>query len=341
MPPHLPLIRLDANENALGPSPRAREAIRRAAGESHRYPEIAGEGLRDLVASELGTSPEQIVFGNGSTELLELLFHVFLRNRRDEIVVPRHSFPLYEILARRFGCRVRIAADRNFTVDLELLRRAITPRTRLVLLANPNNPTGTSVDNRALLQFAKSLPSRVLLAIDEAYVDFLDDPPALVPAIRQGAPIVVVRTFSKLHGLASLRIGYALAAVEIARAIQKTSLPTNTSGIAHAAAAASLNDRRHLRESKKIVRDGRLRLERLFQEHGLSWVPSGANFVMVRLPHAEEVWKALVRRGVLVRSLYSWGLPGWLRVTVGTPEELLHFAGVLHAVAACPEASRS
>ncbi len=331
LPRHVPLIRLDANENPLGPSPLAREAIQRAAEESHRYPEIAGEGLRELVAAELGAGPEQIVFGSGSTELLELLFHVFLRSRRDEVVVPRHSFPLYEMLAHRFGCRARVAPDRNFVVDLESLRSAITPRTRLVFLANPNNPTGTYVENRALLDFARRLPAHVLLALDEAYADYLEDPPDLVSAIRDGAPIVALRTFSKLHGLASLRIGYALASPAIAHAIQKAALPTNTSGIAQGAAAAALKDGRHQQESKRIVREGRLRLQRCFQESGLACVPSGANFVMVRLPHAEEVWKALVRRGVLVRSLDSWGLPGWLRVTVGCPEELLQFIGGLHA----------
>lgn len=329
LPRRLPLIRLDANENALGPSPLARKAIRKAAAESHRYPEIAGEGLRDFVASELGVRPEQIVFGNGSTELLELLFHVSLRNRHDEVVLPRHSFPLYEILAQRFGCRARVVPDRNFTADLEMLREAITPRTRLVLLANPNNPTGTRVDNGALVAFAKGLPPHVLLALDEAYADFIDDPPPLREIIQQGIPVTVLRTFSKLHGLASLRIGYALASGEIARALQKASLPTNTSGIAQAAAMAALKDKRHQRKSKKTVRDGRLYLERLFRQLGLCWVPSCANFVMIRPPRAEEVWKALVRRGVLVRSLHSWGLPGWLRVTIGTPEELHRFAGSL------------
>ncbi len=332
LPRHLPLIRLDANENALGPSPLALEAIRSAASETHRYPEIAGEGLRELVAGELGVDPEQIVFGNGSTELLELLFHVFLRSRQDEVVVPRYSFPLYEFLAQRLGCRVRTAPDRNFTADLESLIGAITPRTRLVFLANPNNPTGTHVDPVALLDFAKRLPPHVLLAIDEAYADFLDHPPAIVRAMREGAPIVALRTFSKLYGLASLRIGYALAPGEIARAIQKVSLPTNTSGFAQRAAAAALRDRSHQRASKKCVQEGRLRLERSFRELGLSWVPSTANFVMVRLPHAEEVWNELVRRGVLVRSLQSWGLSGWLRVTIGSPEELRQFAGGLQAV---------
>ncbi|QSR83995.1 histidinol-phosphate transaminase [Methylacidimicrobium sp. B4] len=331
LPRHLSLVRLDANENPLGPSPLAREAIRRAAEESHRYPEIAGAGLRELVAAELGVSPEQIVFGSGSTELLELLFHVFLRSRRDEVVVPRHSFPLYEMLAQRFGCRARVAPDRNFVVDLESLHAAITPRTRLIFLANPNNPTGTYVDNTALLDFARRLPAHVLLALDEAYADYLEDPPHLASAIRDGAPIVALRTFSKLHGLASLRIGYALASPAMAHALQKAALPTNTSGIAQGAAAAALKDRRHQQESKKVVQEGRLLLERSFQESGLTWVPSSANFVMVRLLHAEQVWKALVRRGVLVRSLDSWGLPGWLRVTAGRPHELLQFAGGLHA----------
>ncbi|WP_018290590.1 histidinol-phosphate transaminase [Verrucomicrobium sp. 3C] len=331
LPRDLPLVRLDANENGLGPSPLALEAIRRAAEESHRYPDIAGEGLRALIASELGASPEQIVLGNGSTELLELLFHVYVRSRQEEVVVPRYSFPLYEILAQRFGCRLRLAPDRNFSVDLESLRRAITPRTRLVFLANPNNPTGTRVDNAALLDFAKSLPPRVLLALDEAYADFLEHPPDLVAAIRDGAPIVALRTFSKLHSLASLRIGYALAPREIARAIQKASLPTNTNGLAHEAATAALRDGPHQKQSKENVRVGRLRLERGFEELGLDWLPSSANFVMVRIPQAEEVWKALVRRGVLVRSLEGWGLPGWLRVTVGSPEELLQFFGGLPA----------
>ncbi|MDD4931920.1 MAG: histidinol-phosphate transaminase [Methylacidiphilaceae bacterium] len=331
LPRHLPLVRLDANENGLGPSPLALEAIRRAAAESHRYPEIAGEGLRELVASELGASPEQIVLGNGSTELLELLFHVYVRSRQEEVVVPRYSFPLYELLAQRVGCRVRLAPDRSFSVDLEGLRRAITPRTRLVFLANPNNPTGTRVDNAALLEFAESLPPRVLLALDEAYADFLEHPPDLVAAVRDGVPIVALRTFSKLHSLASLRIGYALAPREIARAIQKVSLPTNTNGLAHQAATAALRDRLHQKESKETVRIGRLFLEQCFGELGLGWLPSTANFVMVRIPQAEEVWKALVRRGILVRSLESWGLPGWLRVTVGRPEELSQFAGGLHA----------
>lgn len=331
LPSHLPLIRLDANENGLGLSPLALEAIRQAATESHRYPEISGEGLRELVAVQLGAAPEQIVLGNGSTELIELLFHVFLRSRQEEVVIPRYSFPLYGILAQRFGCRVQIAPDRNFSVDLENLGRAITPRTRLVFLANPNNPTGTRVENAALLEFAKSLPPRVLLALDEAYADFLEDPPNLVAAIRDGAPIVALRTFSKLYSLASLRLGYALASHEIARAIQKASLPTNTSGVAHKAAIAALNDRHHQKQSKETVRVGRLRLERCFEELGIDWIPSAANFIMVRIPQAEEVWKALVRRGVLVRSLESWELPGWLRVTVGRPEELLQFAGCLHA----------
>ncbi|VVM05405.1 histidinol-phosphate aminotransferase [Methylacidimicrobium cyclopophantes] len=329
LPRHLSLVRLDANENGLGPSPLALEAIREAAAEAHRYPEIAGEALRESLASEFHVTPKQIVLGNGSTELLELLFHAFLRNRREEIVVPRYSFPLYEMLAQRFGCRVRVAADRNFAVDLESLRRTISPRTRLVFLANPNNPTGSRVENGELLAFVKSLPPGVLLAIDEAYADFLEDPPPLGAAIRDGAPIVALRTFSKLHSLASLRIGYALAPQEIARAIQKVSLPTNTNGLAQRAAAAALKDRHHQRQSKEAVWIGRLRLQRCFRELGLDCIPSSANFVMVRIPHAENVWKGLVQQGVLVRSLKSWKLSGWLRVTVGRAEELQRFEEAL------------
>jgi histidinol-phosphate aminotransferase len=234
-------------------------------------------------------------------------------------------------MAQLFGVRAIVVDDVDFTPDLPAMRRAITPQTRLIFLASPNNPTGTRVSNEALAAFLRDLPPHVIAVLDEAYYEFLDDPPDTLAEVRRGARVVLMRTFSKIQGLAGLRIGYGLATAEIADLLQRARQPFNANAIAQAGAIAGLGDLEHQQRTKTITDIGRALLEKTFAEMGLRYVPSSANFVMVHVGDGGEVFQRLLKKGVIVRSMVSYHLPEYIRVSVGTPEQNARFLSELPA----------
>lgn len=324
-------VKLSSNENPLGPSPRAVEAMQRAAWEIHRYPDPACRKLREALSRKWSLPPEQIVVANGGDNLITLLAQVML-GPGQVAVVPAVTFATYEIASRLSGARVEKVPMDGPAIDVDAMARALAAGARLAFVCNPNNPTGTMLTAREMERLVESVPDGAALVIDEAYVEFVSRPdcadgPALV---RQGAPVVVLRTFSKVYGLAGLRVGYALAPRPIADAMWRAREAFATSRVAEAAALAALEDQAHVERTLDMVVRGRRQLYELLDGLGLGYVPSEANFVWVRtgVPSGELV-PALARRGVLVRPGDFWGQPEYIRVTVGTPAQNRRFVEAL------------
>ncbi len=319
------IIKLASNENPLGPSPLAQEAMRQEIERVHFYPDGGGFHLRNAIAEKFGLGRENVVLGNGSNEIIELLFHTFTRPGIHEIVNSRHAFAVYTLMAQLFGVRAITVDDVEFTPDLPAMLRAVTPQTRLIFLASPNNPTGTRVTNEALADFIAKLPAHCIAVLDEAYYEFLDNPPDTVGYVKQGARVVLMRTFSKIQGLAGLRIGYGLAPAGIADLLQRARQPFNANSIAQVGAIAGLADTEHQAKTKAITDEGRKLMESNFAQMGLKYVPSAANFVLVNVGDGGEVFKRLMKKGIIVRSMVSYHLPAYIRVSIGTPEQNAKF----------------
>ena len=311
------IIKLASNENPLGPSPKARQAMIETLERSHFYPDGGGYYLREAIAEELGLSMANVILGNGSNEIIEFLGHAYLQPG-DEVVVAKHSFAVYRLMAQLFGAKVVDVPDPDFVADLDGMLAAITPRTKEVFIANPNNPTGTMVFQDDIDRFMSRVPEHVMVVFDEAYYEFLDDAPDVLKYVRAGRNVVVLRTFSKIQGLANLRIGYGLAAPEIVEVLQRARQPFNANGIAQAGALAGMRDKTHMEDTRRVTDEGRNFLQAEFLDMDLEFVPSHANFVLVRVGDGKKVFEALLRRGIIVRAMGSYGLPEWIRVSVGT-----------------------
>jgi histidinol-phosphate aminotransferase len=314
-------IKLASNENPLGPSPRAVAAIREAVSGIHRYPDGASFSLRAKLAERLQIGQEQLVFGAGADEVLELLVKVLV-GPGDEVVYAWPSFAMYPIVVQGMGAKpVAVPLDRDLVHDLPAMAKAVTPRTRLVFVCNPNNPTGTSVGAESFDRFAEALPATAVLAVDEAYVDFANrnDLPDSLAWVRRRPGTIALRTFSKIYGLAGLRIGYGVADPELAGYLQRARHPFNVSRLAEAAALAAIDDDEHAERSRRLNREGLAYLRRELAVLGIETWPSDANFVLARTgPEAHE---RLLYEGVIVRPLAGLGMPEHVRISVGLPEE--------------------
>lgn len=311
------IVKLASNENPLGPSPMARAAMQEALAEAHIYPDGGGFRLRSAIAAKLDLDLAEVVIGNGSNEIIELLCHTFL-NRDAELIAAEHAFVVYKLMATLFGARYVEVPDPGFVHDLDAMAAAITPRTRLVFIANPNNPTGTMVDQDAIDRFMAKVPDHVVVAFDEAYFEFLDVPLDTLKFVREGRNVCVLRTCSKIHGLAGLRVGYGLAAKPVAALLQKARQPFNVNAIAQAGAIAALGDTAHLTATKELNRRGLAFYEAALAARGLRFVPSVANFLLVEVGDGNRVFAEMLRHGVIVRAMASYKLPGWIRISVGT-----------------------
>ncbi len=330
-------IKLASNENPLGPSPKALAAIAAALPTLHRYPDGSAFYLRRRLAARWGVTQDEIMVGNGSNEMIELLVRGFVRPG-DEAVMADQAFVVYRLLVQAAGGVPRLVPLRDFTHDLEAMADAITPRTRVVFVANPNNPTGTIVRRGTWEAFLRGVPPHVIVVADDAYAEYVEDPeyPDTIAGRGAGrAPVVSLRTFSKLYGLAGLRIGYAIAPPAVADVISRIRQPFNVNALALVGALAALEDDEHVRRTLAINREGMAYLTDAFRRLGLSYVPSAANFVLVRVGQGARVYDALLRRGVIVRPVGVYGFPEYVRVTVGLPEENRRLvdalAGVLEA----------
>lgn len=314
------IVKLASNENPLGPSPRAMEAMQRALTEANFYPDGGGFYVRDALAQKLDLARENLILGNGSNEILEFVGHAFLRPGV-AAATSENAFVAYKLLTALFGSALVEVPDREHRFDLEALLEAITERTRVVFVANPNNPTGTLVDQEAIDRFMERVPNEVVVVFDEAYSEYLDQPPDTLRFVRADRNVVVLRTFSKIHGLANLRLGYGIARPELIRVLQKTREPFNVNGIVQAGAIASLTDEEHQAKTKRVTDEGREYLESEFAALNLDFVPSVANFVLVKVGDGRAVFHAMLKKGVIVRALKGYKLPEWIRISVGTMEQ--------------------
>ena len=322
------IVKLASNENPLGPSPKAVAAMREALDRAHFYPDGGGWALRTAIAEKLGLTRENVVLGNGSNEIIEFIGHAFLRPG-DEVITARHAFAVYTLMAQLFGAKTIEVPDPGFTHDLNAMLAAVSWRTRQIFIANPNNPTGTMVGQQEIDDFMGRVPEEVLVVFDEAYYEFLDNPPNVLKFVRDGRNVVIMRTFSKIQGLAGLRIGYGLASKEIAEVLQKTRQPFNANSIAQAGALAGIYDDEYMRATRELTHEGREFLQSTFLSMGLEFVPSAANFVLVRVGDGDKVFAALLRRGLIVRAMRSYKLPEWIRVSVGTMDQNRRFVAEL------------
>jgi histidinol-phosphate aminotransferase len=318
-------VKLASNENPLGPSPKAVEAARAALAEAHRYPDGGGYYLRQELAARLGVPMDNVILGAGSTDLIDVVARTLL-SPADAAVTSAGSFPMYSIAVRSIGAQLITRPLRDYTFDLPALLDAATPRTKLFFLANPNNPTGTMFTASALERFLQELEklSPAVVVLDEAYFEYVQAPDysRSLELVRSGAQLLVLRTFSKVHGLAGLRIGYGIGPAPLLAEMNKVRSPFNTSNVAQAAARAALDDAEHLRRSVETNRLGLQQLLEGLDRLGLRPVPSVANFVLVELGRAAgPVADALLREGVIVRPMGWMGFPQAVRVSVGTAEE--------------------
>jgi len=316
-------LKLSANENPLGCSPVARAAYLEASDELHLYPDARTSRLRAAVAEKHGLAPERLVFGAGSDEIFSMVAQAYL-DRGDNMVQPQYGFAAWAIAARAVGAEVRSAPERDYVVDLDALLAAVDDRTRVVFIANPANPTGTCLPVSEIVRFHALLPTRVLLVLDCAYAEAVGESAGYEDGFdwaRDLPNVVITRTFSKMYGLASLRVGWAHAPVEVADALDRIRLPFSISRAGEAAAVAALADEDFVRRSTALVVAERARLAVALAELGRRVLPSAANFVTAHFgDEAEQVVATLARGGVLVRHLRGYGMPEWIRFSVGTPE---------------------
>ena len=302
------IVKVASNENPLGPSPVAKAAMATALDEAHIYPDGGGYKLRSAIAEKFGLDRSNVVIGNGSNEIIELLCHTFL-NRDAELIAAEHAFVVYKLMATLFGAKYVEVTDPNFIHDLDGMADAITADTRLVFIANPNNPTGTMVDEETIDRFMARVPEHVVVVFDEAYHEFPDNPPDTLRYVREGRNVVVLRTFSKIHGLAALRVGYGLAPAPLAELLQKARQPFNVNAIAQAGALAALADVDHMQATRTLNAEGLAFYEKAFAERGLEFVPSHANFILVRTGEGDRVFKDMLKQGVIVRAMSGYKLP--------------------------------
>lgn len=334
-------IKLASNENPLGPSPLAVEAAKKALANSNRYPDGSGFYLREALSKKHSIPAENIILGNGSTELIDLAARLVLRPG-DCGVSSYGSFPLYYIAIRATGARLVETPLRNFAFDLEAMAGELPPETKIIYLANPNNPTGTMFTAEEFDAFLARVPDHVLVVIDEAYCDYIENPnySRSIEIVRRGRDLIVLRTFSKAHGLAGLRIGYGVGPAELFNEMNKIRGPFNTSGVAQAAALAALDDHAHVRRSVESNRAGLAQLGAGLANLGIRFIPSVTNFLFLNFDlETESLSEELLRRGVIVRPMRWMGFPNAIRVSVGTHEENETFLRTLEKV--YPLASRT
>ena len=321
LPPH-EIIKLASNENPLGPSPMALAAVEKSLRQLHLYPDGNAFYLKRRLAEKLGLEPANLILGNGSNEIIEFVGHALLSPGAD-VVVSQYCFAVYPMVTQLFGANLITVPANNYGHDLPGMLRAITPQTRVVFIANPNNPTGTVAAREEVVQLINQVPSEVLLVMDEAYIEFLDDAVDLIPLLRRGLKpnLLLMRTFSKIYGLAGLRIGYGIGQPELIAALEKVRQPFNVNAVAQAGALAALDDSEHIQRTRRNNAAGLRFLEQGLHDLRLTYVPSAANFLLVKVGDGQRVFQQLQQQGVITRPMGGYGLPEFIRISIGTPAE--------------------
>lgn len=326
-------IKLASNENPLGPSKKAVEALTKGFSTLHRYPDGSCYYLKEKLSRMLGVSPEMLIFGNGSNEIIELLIRAFLRPG-DEAIMADPSFAVYPIVVKSVGGVAVNVPLKDMRHDLKAMAGLINKKTKLIFVANPNNPTGTMVDAAEFAEFMKKVPEDVVVCVDEAYFEFVGsgDFPDTLSYIKEGRAVLLLRTFSKIYGLAGLRVGYGVAHPDLVDYLNRVRQPFNVNSLAQLAALAALDDTEHLENTKQNNRKGLLYLFDEMKKIGLECVPTEANFFLIKVGDGKRVYNELLRRGVIVRPMASYNLPEYIRVTVGLPEENRRFLNAFKEV---------
>jgi len=335
------IVKLASNENPLGPSPRALAAVREALGDLARYPDGNGFELKAALSAKLGLSMAMLTLGNGSNDVLELAARAFLTPEH-EAVFSEHAFAVYPLVTQAIGATARVAKANPpdhampYGHDLAAMRSSISDRTRIVFVANPNNPTGTWLKTAELEEFLSSVPKSVIVVVDEAYGEYVEAEADCPNALRwhdRFPNLIVTRTFSKAYGLAGLRVGYAVSHPQIADLLNRVREPFNVNSLALVAAAAALDDVSHLERGRAINRAGMRQLQDACRQLGLNWLPSVGNFLCVEVGRpGREVFLELLKQGVIVRPVDNYGLPRFLRISIGTEAENARLIEVLNAV---------
>ncbi len=326
-------VKLASNENPRGPGPAVHEALARAAHELNRYPDGNGFELKQALARRLGVEMDMITLGNGSNDVLELLGRVFV-GPGDRGIVDAHSFVVYPLAITSSGGELVRVPSRHYGHDLEAMAAAVDERSRILFIANPNNPTGTRVTRSEVETLLASVPDDLIVVLDEAYFEYVaeEDHPDGISLLAAHPNLVVTRTFSKIHGLAALRMGYAVSSPAIADLLNRLRQPFNANAMAQAAAVAALEDADYMAESRRLNDEGMAVLTAAFDERQLPYIPSVGNFVTLEVGDGAAVYDALLREGVIVRPIAGYGLPRHVRVTVGTAEENARFLAALDRV---------
>ena len=326
-------IKLASNENPSGPSPKALAAMSAVLPDLARYPDGGGFALKRALSDTLGVATTQLTLGNGSSDILEFAARVFV-NPGDEVIFSAHAFAIYPIVTQAVGGRAMITPARDWGNDLGAMLRAVGERTRLVFIANPNNPTGTWLTQQALRDFLDALPARVMVVLDEAYFEYVDAPGYAngIELLKYYPNLIVARTFSKVYGLAGLRMGYGVSGDAAADLLNRVRPPFNVNSLALAAATAALGDVEHLQRARAVNASGMQQLIAGFKALQLEFLPSVGNFICVNVGQGAAVYEKLLREGVIVRPVANYAMPEYLRITIGLEQENRRFLGALQKV---------
>ncbi len=328
------IVKLASNENALGPGSKVVEAIKKTLPELSRYPDGNGFGLKTALANKLNISMDQITLGNGSNEILELVARTFLTPDLN-VVFSQHAFAVYPLVTQAVGATAQVAPALNYGHNLEAMLALVNKNTRLVFIANPNNPTGTLLSASELKQFISGLPKSVICVLDEAYFEFVNAEKRTdsIAWLDEFPNLMITRTFSKAYGLAGLRVGYSISSAEIADLLNRVRQPFNNNMLALVAAEAALADEAYLAKTLAVNKQGMQQLMGAFNKLGLSWIPSFGNFVSVDLKQAGmPIYEALLKKGVIVRPVANYEMPNYLRISIGTEQENQFFINALKDV---------
>lgn len=327
------IVKLASNENPIGPSPKALQAIEKELADLTRYPDGNGFELKQTLSTKLGIKMEQITLGNGSSDILEFIVKCFVQAGED-VVFSQHAFAIYGLVSKMVGANCIQVPAKNWGHDLSAMAEAITSKTKIVFVTNPNNPTGTWSTKAQLEAFLEQVPDNVIVLLDEAYFEYVDEAeyPSGIDYLDQYPNLVITRTFSKAYGLASLRVGYGVSSVQIADLMNRVRPPFNVDSFALAAAVATLNDAAYVKQSKDVNDAGMKQLEAGFEALGLRWIPSVGNFISFEVQQANLVFDELLKNGVIVRPVANYEMPNHLRVSIGTEKENRRFLDVLKQV---------
>ena len=320
--PAAEIIKLASNENPLGPSPAALAAMEKTIQSLHLYPDGNAFYLKRKLAAKLGVKAQNIILGNGSNEIIEFVGHALMTPGTD-VIASEFCFAVYPIVTRLFGANLITVPARDHGHDLPAMLRAITPTTRVVFVANPNNPTGTLAPASDIMRLVTEVPPHVLLVMDEAYLEFLDEHCDLLPLVRGGKTpnLLLMRTFSKIYGLAGLRLGYGIGHPELISALERIRQPFNINSLVQAGALAALDDEEHIQRTRRNNSAGLKFFEAAFKQLNLRFIPSAANFILVHAGNGQRVFGELQKLGVIVRPMGGYGLGEWIRISIGTEAE--------------------